>query len=83
MRWRQNHSEVPFWMRMKKISKLMHGGWLARKNLSNRFVEAFTTLGVELISAHPKLFYLIEDMDWLSRRLAVSMLLLPWSCSLQ
>jgi hypothetical protein len=64
MRWRQNHPEVPFWTRVQTISKLMHDGGIAHKNLRTQFIEEFTTLIVELISADQRLFYRIEDMDW-------------------
>ncbi len=64
MHWRQNHPKVPFWTRIKTITKLMHDGGLAHENLSNQFIGEFTTLIVELVDADPKLFYRIEDMDW-------------------
>jgi Helix-turn-helix domain len=70
MHWRQRHPEVPFWTRVKTITKLMHDGGIAHKNLRNQFINEFTTLIVELVSADPKLFYRTEDMDWFVQTLS-------------
>ena len=64
MHWRQNHPKVPFWTRIKTITKLMHDGGLAHEGIRNQFIGEFSTLIVELVDADPRLFYRIEDMDW-------------------
>lgn len=62
--WRKKHPDVPFWLRMRTMVKLMHDGGLAHKKLRDQFAEQFTTLIAEVSQADPKLFYRKEDMDW-------------------